>query len=55
MDIVLVLVPLALLMGLIGLMAFIWSLKNGQMDDPEGDASRILADDPPAPSSSKHP
>ncbi len=49
MDIILVLVPLALLMGLLGLIGFIWALKKGQMDDPEGDAARILADDRPAP------
>ncbi|MDX1921757.1 MAG: cbb3-type cytochrome oxidase assembly protein CcoS [Alphaproteobacteria bacterium] len=45
MDILLYLIPVALLLGLIGLAAFYWSLKSGQFDDPEGNASRILHDD----------
>lgn len=45
MDILLYLIPVALLLGLIGLAAFYWSLKSGQFDDPEGNASRILQDD----------
>lgn len=36
------LIPLALMMGLIGLLAFIWSVKSGQFDDPDGAAHRIL-------------
>lgn len=39
------LIPVALILGLTGLMAFFWSLKNGQFDDPQGDASRILEDE----------
>ncbi len=39
------LLPIALLMGFIGLIAFLWSLKSGQMDDLEGAANRILFDD----------
>lgn len=45
MSVLLYLVPIALLMGLIGLAAFIWSLKNGQYSDLEGAARRILIDD----------
>lgn len=45
MSIVLVLLPIALLLGLAGLAAFFWALRNGQFDDPEGAASRILIDD----------
>lgn len=37
-----VLVPLSLLLGLIGLVAFIWALRNGQFDDPDGDAWRVI-------------
>ena len=40
-----ILIPVALLLGLIGLAAFIWSLKAGQYDDMEGAAQRILIDD----------
>jgi len=45
MDSLLILVPAALLLGLLGLAAFLWALRNGQFDDPEGSAGRILYDD----------
>jgi len=45
MNVLIYLVPLALLLGLIGLAAFLWSLKSGQYDDLDGAAVRILADD----------
>lgn len=40
-----ILIPLALLMGLIGLVAFFWALKRGQFEDLDGAAARILIDD----------
>ena len=40
------LIPIALGLGLLGLVAFIWSLKNGQYDDLDGAAERILDDQP---------
>lgn len=39
------LIPVALGLGLLGLAAFFWSLRNGQFDDPDGAAARILLDD----------
>ena len=45
MTILLVLVPLALALGLMGLLAFLWSLRSGQYDDMDGAATRILFDD----------
>jgi len=39
------LIPLALILGLSGLIAFFWSIKSGQFDDPRGDAERILEGD----------
>ena len=45
MDVLLYLVPMALLLGLSGLAAFLWSLRNGQYDDVQGAALRVLADD----------
>lgn len=45
MNILFVLVPLALLLGLGGLAAFFWALRSGQYDDMEGDALRILGED----------
>ena len=50
MNSLLLLIPVALAMGLAGLLAFLWALRSGQFDDMEGAASRILFDDddPPA-------
>jgi len=48
MEVLVFLVPLALLLGLIGLAGFLWSLKNGQYDDLEGAGWRAIADDEPA-------
>jgi cbb3-type cytochrome oxidase maturation protein len=39
------LVPIALLLGLAGLGAFMWTLKSNQYDDLDGAAERILFDD----------
>ncbi|MBC2670710.1 cbb3-type cytochrome oxidase assembly protein CcoS [Novosphingobium piscinae] len=39
------LIPLALMMGLIGLVAFFWALRNGQFEDCDGAAARILIED----------
>jgi cbb3-type cytochrome oxidase maturation protein len=47
MEVLVFLVPLALMLGLIGLMGFLWSLKNGQYDDLEGAGWRAIADDEP--------
>ncbi|HXQ46401.1 MAG TPA: cbb3-type cytochrome oxidase assembly protein CcoS [Caulobacteraceae bacterium] len=44
MTIILVLAPASLFLALIGLGAFWWSVRNGQYDDPAGDAARILSD-----------
>lgn len=45
MNVLVYLVPIALILGLGGLVAFLWSLKNGQYDDLQGAAVRILSDD----------
>jgi cbb3-type cytochrome oxidase maturation protein len=39
------LIPVALLLGAIGLAAFLWALRSGQYDDLDGAAERILLDD----------
>jgi cbb3-type cytochrome oxidase maturation protein len=39
------LIPIALGMGLLGLAAFLWSMRAGQYDDMEGAANRILIDE----------
>jgi cbb3-type cytochrome oxidase maturation protein len=45
MTIIGVLIPAALFLGLLGLGAFLWSLKSGQYDDLDGAAYRALFDD----------
>lgn len=39
------LIPIALLLGLSGLGAFFWSMRNGQYEDLDGAANRILIED----------
>lgn len=41
------LVPIALMMGIGALVAFLWSLRSGQYEDLKGASERILEDDPP--------
>ncbi len=45
MSVLIYLIPVALLLGFIGLVAFVWCLKSGQYDDLDGAAQRILMDD----------
>jgi cbb3-type cytochrome oxidase maturation protein len=40
------LIPAALLLGGIGLLAFLWALRSGQFEDLEGAAYRALEDEP---------
>lgn len=41
----LVLIPVAMFLGALGLIAFLWSLRAGQYEDLQGAAHRILEDD----------
>lgn len=45
MNIFFLLAPFSVLLALIGLAGFWWTVRNGQYDDPAGDAARILIDD----------
>ncbi len=45
MEVLIYLVPMAVLLGLTGLAAFMWSLRNGQYEDVQGAAVRVLSDD----------
>lgn len=50
MNVLIYLIPIALGLGLAGLVAFLWSLNSGQFEDLDGAAVRILDDeeiDPP--------
>lgn len=51
------LIPIALGIGLTALAAFMWSLKNGQYEDLDGAAERILHEpiDVPIQRPSRHP
>lgn len=45
MNVILYLIILSLILGSGGLVLFLWSLRNGQYEDMEGAANRILHDD----------
>jgi len=45
MEVLIYLVPMALALGLLGLLGFLWSLKSGQYDDLDGAAWRAIMDD----------
>ena len=45
MEVLAILIPVSLFLGGLGLVAFFWTLKKGQYDDPAGDSRRILTDD----------
>ena len=42
MNILVILVPCSLILGLGALAAFIWTIRHDQYDDPDGDAWRII-------------
>jgi cbb3-type cytochrome oxidase maturation protein len=45
MKIVMILVPVMLILVALGIVLFSWAVKNGQYEDLEGPAHRILYDD----------
>lgn len=45
MTVLLILIPVALGLGAVGLVAFLWSIRHGQFDDLDGAANRILIDE----------
>jgi cbb3-type cytochrome oxidase maturation protein len=49
MTILGLLIPVSVGLGLLGLFAFLWTLRNHQYDDLEGDANRILFDESDRP------
>ena len=44
MSVLGLLIPVSLTLGACGLLAFVWTVRHRQYDDPEGDAHRILSD-----------
>ena len=51
MNVLVYLLPMAVGLGLIGLIAFLWALRSGQYNDIEGAALRVLSDDDIEPES----
>lgn len=45
MNVLTYLIPISLTLGAVGLIAFFYTVKSHQYDDPEGDARRILSDE----------
>lgn len=45
MNVLIILIPVSLFLGGLGLAGFFWLLRRGQFDDPDGDANRILSSD----------
>jgi cbb3-type cytochrome oxidase maturation protein len=45
MNVLLLLAPFSVLLGLLAVAAFVWTLRSGQYDDIQGSAERILIDD----------
>jgi cbb3-type cytochrome oxidase maturation protein len=45
MSVIVWLVPVALGMGVVGLLAFLWSMRNGQLEDLDGASERVLLHD----------
>lgn len=45
MNVLVVLIPVSLFLGGVGLIAFLWTVRSDQYDDDQGNAARILLDD----------
>ena len=45
MEVLVFMIPIALILGLTGLSAFLWAMNSGQYDDIDGAEYRILSDD----------
>ncbi|MDF1803777.1 cbb3-type cytochrome oxidase assembly protein CcoS [Thalassovita sp.] len=52
MEVLSYLIPISLVLGAVGLLAFVYTVRSDQYDDPEGNSQRILSgewDDHPKP------
>jgi cbb3-type cytochrome oxidase maturation protein len=49
MNILIILIPLALGLGALGLAAFLWAMNSRQFDDVEGAGWRIIHDEDDQP------
>lgn len=51
MTILMITIPVSILLGGVGLAAFLWAVRSGQYRDLDGDAARILFSNDDAPPS----
>lgn len=42
MNVLAVLIPVSVGLGVLGLLGFVWTMRSSQYDDAEGDRHRIL-------------
>ena len=45
MNVLAYLIPISLILGGLGLLGFVYTLRSRQYDDPDGDSRRILSDE----------
>lgn len=45
MSVVYIMLPVALVLATIGVLAFCWAVRDGQLDDLDGAAARMLDDE----------
>lgn len=45
MQVLSYLIPISLILGAVGLVGFVYTVRSNQYDDPEGDSRRILSDE----------
>jgi cbb3-type cytochrome oxidase maturation protein len=45
MNVLVILIPISLILGGVGLAAFIWTVRSDQYDDDQGNAARIHLDE----------
>jgi cbb3-type cytochrome oxidase maturation protein len=55
LSVVYIALPVALLLAIAGVVAFIWSVRSGQLDDLTTPGVRMLVDDDTLPASPEHP
>ena len=44
MDVLVYLIPISIFLGGVGLVAFVYTVRSNQYDDPDGNSQRILSD-----------
>ena len=50
MNVLVILIPVSIVLGALGLAGFLWTVRSGQYEDEAGTAARILLDNDEPPS-----